>query len=114
MNCEECIATPKGRYNYFYRDGSAMNRMDDETWINNDLRMLKELEGSTVECHPVYGALMYRIILPKLREGHLRIGQIGRYRRYIRRIKLGSVISNGLPIKVVFVLAGIKFVSLFR
>lgn len=114
MNCDECIATPNGRYNYLYRDGSAMNRMDDETWINNDLRMLKELEGSTVECHPVYGALMYRIILPKLREGHLRIGQIGRYRRYIRRIKLGSVISNGLPIKVVFVLAGIKFVSLFR
>lgn len=113
MNCEECIATPGGRYHYLYREGSVMNRMDNETRIINDLKMLKELEGTEVERHPVYSALIYRMILPKLREGHLKIGQVRRYRRYIRRTKLDSVINNRLPLKVFLVLAGIKFLSLF-
>ena len=113
MNCDECIATPNGRYNYLYRDGSAMNRMDDETRINNDLKMLKALEGTKVERHPVFSALMYRMILSKLRERQLRVGQIGRYRRYIRRIKLAPVLRNRLPLKVFLVLAGFKFLSFF-
>lgn len=113
MNCGECIATPKGRYNYFYREGSVMNRMDNETWIINDLKMLKELEGTKVERHPVYNALIYRMVLPKLRDGHLKIGQIKRYRRYIGRINLGSVLRNRLPLKVYLVLASFKFLTLF-
>ena len=108
LYCDECIATPNGGYNYYYREGSAMNQLNDGTRVNNDLIMLRELEGSQVERHPIYGALIYRVIIPKLRDGSLTIGQVSKYKRYIIKTELVPVIKNKLPLKVFFSLALLK------
>ena len=107
--CSSLVAIPNGLYAYCYRDVSAMGSARAEKLVQNDLLML-ELMGSEVWKRPILAAIIYRMIIPKLQERKMRLCDIARYRLYLDKICMKSLLQSSLPIKTKVVAASMKII----
>ncbi len=114
LKCCICLATPEGQYNYFYRKESVMNSQSQSNILESDVLMLNALEDTSLTNHPLYVALLYRVIIPKLRDKTISLGQLETYKKYISPIKFIRIIKSRLPFKAIIALGLIKLLLFFK
>lgn len=107
MRCTTMVAIPNGLYAYCYRESSAMGSVPTEKLIGNDLLML-ELMGEKVWERPMLASILYRMIIPKLQGHKMKLQDIGRYRFFLSKITLKTLIYSPLPIRAKIIVLVMK------